>query len=206
MTRVTPTTDGTAEALFGRTRRSVLGLLYGRPDQSFYLREIVRLTGTGSGAVQRELSQLAGAGLVLREPRGPQVYFRANQQHPVYPELSGIIVKTAGIADVLRAVLAEVVEAGKVDVAFIYGSVASGRQGTASDVDVMIVGAIRLQDLAGPLRLAQNRLGREVNPTIYRPDEFRAKASGGAHFLRRVIAGPKIMLVGTTDEFERLAR
>ena len=202
---VSDTIDRTADALFGRTRRNVLGLLYGRPDQSFYLREIVRLTGSGLGPVQRELTQLAGAGLVRREPRGRQVYFSADRATPIFAELVGLMTKTAGIGDVLRSALAPLVAQGKVDLAFIYGSVASGRHDAASDVDLMIVGEARLEDVVPLLGAAQDRLGREVNPSVYGAEEFRPKAAKGAHFLRRVLAGPRIMLVGSPHELERLA-
>jgi len=199
------TTDGVAEALFGRTKRNVLALLFGRPNESFYLREIVRLIGAGTGAVQRELAQLTNAGLIRREVRGRQVYFTANPDAPVYQELRGLLAKTAGIADVLRALLGPFVEKKMITIAFIYGSVASGKHGPGSDVDLMIVGHLQLSALLPALRTAQNQLGREINPTIYEPKEFRTKLKRDAHFLRRVVTGPKLMLIGTTDELAGLA-
>lgn len=197
--------DGVAEALFGRTKRSVLSLLFGRPQESFYLREIVRLTGAGTGAVQRELSLLTGAGLVRREARGRQVYFTANADAPVYPELRGLLAKTAGIADLLRAALRPFADEERIALAFVYGSVASGKQGPRSDVDLMIIGDLSLSVLLPVLRRTQQELGREVNPTIYKPREFRAKLQKDAHFLRRVVAGPKLMLIGSSDELAELA-
>jgi len=194
-----------AEALFGRTKRSVLGLLFGRPNEAFYLREIVRLTGSGTGAVQRELALLNNAGLIRRETRGRQVYFTANPDSPVYPELLGLLAKTAGVADLLRTALSRFVEKKMIKSAFIYGSVASGKQGPQSDVDLMIIGRLSLSALMPILRKAQDDLGREVNPTIYEPDEFRTKVQKDAHFLRRVLSGPKVMLVGTSDELGRMA-
>lgn len=197
--------DQVAQALFGRTKRSVLGLLFGRPDDSFYLREIVRLTGAGTGAVQRELSQLTAAGLVRREVRGRQVYFTANHEAPVYPELRSLVAKTTGVVDVLRTALQPFVEKKSIILAFIYGSVATGKQGPKSDVDLMIIGDLSLSALIPALRKTQEELGREVNPTIHKPREFRGKIREDAHFLRRVLARPKVMVAGNPDELARLA-
>jgi uncharacterized protein len=197
--------DGVAEALFGRTRRSVLGLIFGRPDESFYLREIVRLTGAGTGAIQRELSQLTAAGLIRRELRGRQVYFTANPEAPVFPELRSLVAKTAGVVGLLRGALRSLVEKKMLIIAFIYGSVAAGKQGPKSDVDLMIIGELSLSTLLPILRKTQEELGREINPTIYRPREFRSKVREDAHFLRRVLARPKLMVIGTPDDLARLA-
>jgi len=119
-----------ARLLFGAVRRDVLALLYGRPEESFYLREIQRLVSAGIGPVQRELKQLTEAGLVERQERGNHVYFSANREAPIFAELQGILRKTTGATEVLRGVLRRLLEAGRVDVAFVYGSVAEGKQTT----------------------------------------------------------------------------
>lgn len=194
--------DSIAEALFGQTKRRVLALLFGRPESAFYLREIARETGSGTGAVQRELAQLVAAGLVRRSRQGLHVYFSADSASPVYGEMRSLLAKTAGIADVLRAALSELPKKAKVLVAFIYGSVAAGQHTSASDVDLMVIGRVQLADLLPTLRPIQERLGREVNPTIYRPDELAEPSS----FVRRVLDGPKIMLVGTEDDIADLGQ
>lgn len=198
--------DRVSRVLFGSVRREVLALLLGRPDERFYLREIVRAVGAGSGAVQRELTQLAAAELVRREVSGRQVYFSANQDATVFPELRAIINKTAGVADVVRASLAPLLRAGRIDVALVYGSVASGKQTVKSDVDLLAVGDATLGDLVPLLRAAERRLGREINPSVYPVAEFRAKLKRGAPFLRRIVAGPKLFVTGGEHELERLAR
>jgi uncharacterized protein len=129
-----------ARVLFGRTRRDVLALLLGRPDERFYLREIRRAIAGGSGAVQRELKQLVEAGLVQRQSEGRQVYFSADRGAAIFPELQAIIQKTAGAADVLRAGLAPLLRSERIVIAFVYGSVATGSQTAPSDVDVLILG------------------------------------------------------------------
>jgi len=193
--------DRIAEALFGQTKRRVLALLFGRPESAFYLREVARETGSGTGAVQRELAQLVAAGLVRRWRQGQPVYFSADPASPVYDEMRSLLAKTAGIADVLRAGLAELPRKAKILVAFIYGSVAAGQHTSASDVDLMVIGRVELADLLPALRPIQDRLGREVNPTVYRAEELAEPSS----FVRRVLDGPKIMLVGTEDDIANLA-
>jgi len=201
----TPTPDQAASALFGQTRRNVLTLLFGRPQESFYLRQMARETGAGTGAVQRELARLVRAGLVQRTPRGNQVYFSANPESPLFDELRGLVAKTAGIADVLRSALLELWQSKMIMVAFIYGSVALGNQRSSSDVDLMIIGRLDLKDLVPVLRKVQHRLGREVNPIIYRQEDLRGGLTKRAHFITRVMSGPKIMLFGNPDDLEQLA-
>ena len=198
--------DRVSRLLFGSVRREVLALLLGRPDERFYLREIVRSVGGGSGAVQRELKQLVDAGLVDREARGHQVYFAANREAPIFSELQAIVEKTAGTVDVLRASLAPLVRDGSIDVALVYGSVAAGKQTARSDVDVLTVGTITLTELVPALRIAEQRLGREINSSVYPAREFREKLKRGAPFLQRIMTGPKLFVAGDKRELERLAR
>ncbi len=174
-----PTPDTVSRLLFGSTRREVLALLLGRPDERFYLREILRAVGGGSGAVQRELKQLVEAGLVEREARGHQVYFSANRDAAIFPDLQAIIEKTAGAVDVLRTSLATLISQGRVEVVFVYGSVASGKKTARSDVDLLIVGDVSLEEAVPALRAAEARLGREVNPTVYPVNELRDRVKRG---------------------------
>jgi hypothetical protein len=96
---------GLADALFGRVRQRVLGLLFGHPERSYYANEIIGWVGSGSGSVQRELARLEASGLVTVTPRGRQKHFKANRGAPIFPELRGIVLKTSGLADVLRTAL-----------------------------------------------------------------------------------------------------
>jgi len=198
-------TSSIANALFGQTRRKVLGLLFGHPEASFYLRKIVRVVGGGTGAVQRELEQLTGAGLILRKADGRQIYFTANPDSPVFEEVRGLVTKTIGVHEVIRLALADFVERRLILSAFIYGSAATGKDRSESDVDLMVVGDLTLSALLPVLRPVQDRLGREINPTIYPVDELRHKLAGGNHFLQAVLSRPKVMLVGNENELAELA-
>jgi uncharacterized protein len=136
MLGTTESADKLASVLFGKAQQAVLGLLFGRPGESFYVREIVRATRVGQGAVQRELQRLAEAGIIDRVVRGRQVFYQANRRCPIFAELQGLVVKTAGVADVLRAALAPLVD--RIVVAFVFGSFASGEPRKTSDVDVLV--------------------------------------------------------------------
>lgn len=195
-----------ANVLFGQTRRDVLALLLGRPDERFYLREILRAAGGGSGGVQRELKQLVAAGILDRVREGRQVYFSANRDANIFPELQAIIQKTAGAGDVLRAALAPLIRQERIVLAFVYGSVAKGAQTANSDVDLLVIGDVTLTEVIPAVRDAEQRLGREVNPAVYPIAEFRKILNSGTAFLNRVVAGPKIFLAGDADELARLAR
>ena len=195
--------DGLAEALFSKNRRVILSLLYGHPDEAFYLRQIVRASGGGVGAIQRELRQLVQCGIIRRTVRGKQVYFQANDDCPVFAELKSLLLKTVGLADVLRTALAPL--ADRIEVAFLYGSVVQGKERKESDVDVMVVGDVLFADVVAAIGPAQKHLQREVNPTIYPASEFRSKITTGQHFLNRVLAAKKFFLIGDEHGLERLA-
>jgi predicted nucleotidyltransferase len=192
--------------LFGTVRRDVLALLYGNPEESFYLRQIQRVIGAGIGPVQRELQQLTDAGLIEREQRGSHVYFRANRHSPIFAELQGILRKTTGATEVLRQALFPLLESGKVNAAFVYGSVAEGKQTPKSDVDIFLLGDATMAEVVPSIREAESRLGRDINPSVYSLKELRAKLKARSGFLRRVLAGPKLMIAGDIRVIERLAR
>ena len=190
--------------LFGAYRRQVLALLLMHADQSFHVREIARITGKPAGTLYRELNSLAVAGLLTRSPFGNQIHYRANPACPIYEELRGILRKTFGVADVLRAALEP--RADWIDVAFVYGSVARGEERAASDVDVMIIGKLKFSDAVLALSPAEEMLRREVNPHVYSAREFKKKFTDGEPYLARAVQGSKIYLMGNDDDLGKLAR
>jgi predicted nucleotidyltransferase len=180
----------------------VLGLLYGRPDEAFYMREIIRMTALSPGSVKRELDELTAAELVVRETRGKQVFFQANIKSPVFDELRGLLLKTVGAAGVIRTTLLPL--AGRIRVAFLYGSVARGAVRRASDIDVIVVGEVAFGEVSDALCPAQEKLGREVNPVVFSVAEFLAKRRARHYFVSEVMAGEKVFVVGDSDDLERL--
>ncbi len=194
---------GIGTTLFGTVRRRVLGLLFREYGRDFYQREIVDAVGCGSGAVQRELGQLAEAGLITREKRGRMVFYQANRQSPVFEELRGLVMKTSGLADVIREALEP--DADRIEVAFIYGSMAEGTDDAHSDVDVMVIGDLTRRERAGSFIDTQISLNREVNSVYWSADRLRQKLRDGEHFARAVMRGPKVFVMGDEDELRRLA-
>lgn len=183
-------------------RRRVLGLLLLRPDEALHGREIARRTGLPAGTVTRELTRLAEVGLLQREKRGNQQVYRADTGCPIYTELASILRKTSGMADVLAQALAPA--ASTLRAAFVFGSVAQGRETAGSDIDLLLIGDIGFGQAVELLYPVQATLGREVNPKVFAVAEFAAKATTEA-FLRDVLAKPKIFLIGDEHELAELA-
>lgn len=187
------------EALFSKTQRQVLGLLFGNPDRSYYANEVVRLAGVGIGTVQRELEKLSGAGLLSVRRVGNQKHYQADRQSPIFEELRGIVLKTFGVGDVLRLALSEL--ADQITVAFIYGSVAKRTDKTNSDIDVMIISEdLSYDKVFSTLAPVESKIGRTVSPTLYKPYEFRDKLNADSSFLSRVIKQQKIFLIGAEND------
>ncbi len=191
-----------AEALFGKAQRAVLALLFGQPERAFYLREVVEAAGTGVSQVQKELDNLTRAGLVMREPRGNQVWFRANPASPVFAELKSLAAKTFGIADLVRDALRPFSK--KIVAAFIYGSVARGEHDAASDIDLLVVGDVAPSRLAPAQQKLGQVLGRRVSLVVFDTAELRGHLEAREHFVGNVMAQPKIWLYGSEDALKAL--
>ena len=193
---------GLGEALFGKARRGVIALLFGRPGASFYLREITAHANTGVSQVQKELATLSRVGLVTRERRGRQVYYRANADSPIFEELRGIAVKTFGVADVLREALRPF--AGRIRAAFVYGSVAKGTDTAQSDIDVMIISdGLTYSDVFPAIVEVEGRMGRKVNPSLFGEEELRRKHKEKNAFVTRTLEQPKIFLIGSNGDLPK---
>ena len=193
-----------ADALFPRVRQRVLALLYGNPDRSFFSNELIALAQSGTGAVQRELLALAQAGLLTVSAVGNQKHYQANRTSPVFAELRGLILKTSGVADVLRAALVPL--AARIDAAFVYGSVAKQEDTAASDVDVLVIADdLAYAELFAALEPAAATLGRKVNPTLYAGAEWARRVHKRNAFATRVLAQPKFWLIGSDESLHAVA-
>jgi predicted nucleotidyltransferase len=193
-----PQATSLADALFPRVRQRVLALLYGNPERSFFLNEVVALALSGTGAVQRELASLAQAGLLTVTAQGNQKHYQANVASPVFDELRGLILKTSGLVDVLRAALAPI--SARIDAAFVYGSVAKQQDTAQSDVDVLIISEdLGYADVFGTLEHAATTLGRKVNPTLYTSADMAKRIKQGNAFVTRVLKQPKMWLIGNEE-------
>ena len=186
--------ENLSSALFGKTRRKILGLFFSRSDQSFYLRQAVRITNAGQGTVQRELRRLVEAGILIRTKWGRQVYYQANKDCPIFKELQGLMIKTAGLADELRKALAPLSK--NIEIAVIYGSQARGTAESKSDVDLLIVGKIDELDLHRRITRVEGNLDRTVNYSLLDRREFDRRRQEQGGFLDRILKGDLIFIIG----------
>ena len=194
-------TSATIDALFPKTRQAILGATLGEPQRRWYMRELAMHLRLTPSSLQRELASLAQGGILLQKREGKHVYFQASVDSPIFQELQGLILKTLGLADVIREALRPL--ADRIQWAFIYGSVARSEEHSASDVDVMIIGQVGLADVSSPLRKAERRLNRAVNPTTYTLDEFAARLMSNHHFITTVMRSKKLFISGDPREFGR---
>ena len=189
--------DAVANVLFGKTRQAVLGLLFVPPASAFYLREMARMTGISTGALQKELDQLVAAGLVSRERDGNRVTYRADETHPVFDELSGLVNKTCGVAALLEQALRPL--SAKIEYAVLFGSFAKGSDQARSDIDLLVVGGVSLLELSKAVQVVEKRISREVNVRLYDLLEVRQRYRERDRFLTGVIEGPHVSLLGDFD-------
>jgi len=192
-----------ADFLFGPLRTRVLSALLLHPETSWHVRELARRLDTLPGSLNRELVKLADAGILSRQQIGNQVHYRANRNCPIFSELAGLLRKTSGLAAVLADALHPLGD--RIQSALIFGSVASGREHAQSDVDVLILGSADFADVLEALHPIQAQILREINPVVYRPEDFRAKLAANNTWARDVVERPKLFLIGGADDFAKLA-
>lgn len=192
-----------SDALFSKVRQRVLGLLYSHPDTDFHTNEIIRLTHSGTGAIQRELANLTDAGIITVKLIGNQKRYQANQAMPFFAELRSIILKTFGLADLIRKALEPI--STKIHIAFIYGSIAKQEDTANSDIDIILIGEdLTYADLFQQFEKTEKELGRKINPTFYSLPEWLHKNREKNHFVTKIMKHTKIFLVGTEDDLNNL--
>jgi DNA-binding transcriptional ArsR family regulator len=185
-----------AEILSSRVRSEIFRLLFGLSEKELYVREIERQAGLSIGTVRQELQKLLRMELVLARREGNRLYYRANREHPLFPDIRNIVLKTSGIVEPLKKAL----DKETVHIAFIFGSLADNQEGAASDVDLMVIGSVGLRTLSGWLSGISERIGREINPHVLSPKEYRKRKSSGEHFLNRVLGSARIFIKGSEDD------
>jgi predicted nucleotidyltransferase len=184
-----------ADALFTGTQQRVLALLFGQPERSFFTKELIDLTGGGSGAVQRELARLQASGLIVQTVLGNQKHYQANADAPIFAELCDIVAKMLGPVDTLRRALLPLNDA--LHLALLYGSVAKRSDTAHSDFDVLLVSdTLTLEQVYAALAPAEQQLGRTISPTLYTLAEFRKRLDAGNPFLTKVLTGKTVVMIG----------
>jgi DNA-binding transcriptional ArsR family regulator len=185
-----------------KRKAEILRLLFGVEDCELHLREIARRSRLALGTVQQELARLMKIGLIHSRKDGNRVYYQANRNSPVYPDLRNLVLKTTGMANVLRGALQQ----PDVRVVFVFGSVASDTAGPESDIDLMVIGDIGLRRVAILLSGIAAKLGREINPHVLTTEEFGKRKRAGDHFISSVLATPRLFIVGSEHELGELAQ
>ncbi len=189
------TASAMADALFTTTQQRVLARLFGLPDRSFFANELIGLTGSGSGAVQRELARLEASGLVTANWIGNQKHYQANKDCPIFSEIWGVVQKTVGVVGPLQVALQPL--AAQIRAAFVYGSIAKNEDTASSDIDVMVISdSLGYADVFSAVETATAQLGRPINPTLLTVAEVSKRVKAGTAFMTRVLAQPKIWLIG----------
>jgi len=178
----------------------VFRLLFGPNVARLHVREIERQSGLAVGTVRQELRRLAAQGLVQPTVDGNRTYYTANQNHPLYPDIRGLVLKTAGLVDVIRPAL----QHKQVRLAFVFGSLAGGKENAASDIDLMVIGSLKLRQLAAWLMGMGSKLGREINPHVMSEDEFVRRGKARDHFVSNVLASPRLFVIGDEHELEAM--
>lgn len=192
-----------SDVLFSKVQQRLLALLYIHPDKTYYTNELIRLSNSGTGAVQRELKKLTDVNLISVKTIGNQKHYAANRDSLYFAELRGIILKTFGLADIIIEALRPITS--KIYIAFIYGSIAKQEDTDTSDIDLMILSDdLSYVDIYPYLETAEMQLGRPINPSFYTRSEWSKKIAAANHFLTKIKQQPKIFVIGTNDELSKL--
>ncbi len=191
-----------SDILSSRVRAEIFRLLFGLNEKELHLREMERQVDLSLGTVRQDLQKLVKLDLVKTRRDGNRLYYRANTEHPLYPDIRHLVLKTAGLVEIFKNAL----DREGIEVAFIFGSLASSKERGESDVDLMVIGAIGLRTLSSRLSGVSEQIGREINPHTLTVTEFRRRKREGNHFLTNVLESPKLFIIGNGNDLEAMGR
>jgi uncharacterized protein len=191
-----------AELLSSRARAEIFRLLFSGTGEELHVREIERRSGLNDSTLRQELRKLLRLDLVQSRRDSNRVYYRAKTENPLHADIRSLVLKTSGLADVLKSVLMD----KRVRAAFVFGSIACGEEKSGSDVDLMVIGDLGLRDLSGLLSGIEEKIGREINPHVLHGDDFRKRVRAKEHFVSRIMESPKIFIIGSQDDLETMGR
>ena len=192
-----------AEILSSKVRSEIFRLLFGVDEKPLHMREIQRRAGYAIGTIQTELKKLLQLDLVTRRQEGNRVYYQANKQHPLYPDIRNVVLKTSGLVSLLHNAL---VQNLSIRVAFIFGSFARSDEKGESDVDLMVIGDLTLREVTALLSGVSEKISREINPHVLRVEEFVERKTRGEHFISQVLKSPKIFIIGSENDLGKMGR
>ena len=185
-----------SDILSSRVRAEIFRLLFGLDEKELHLREMERQAGLSLSTIRQDLQKLVKLDLLTTRRDGNRLYYRANTDHPLYPEIRNLVLKTAGLVEIFKSVL----NRDEVQVAFVFGSLASNKEKAASDVDLMVIGSVGLRTLSSWLSGVFEQVGREVNPISMTMEEFRRRQETGDHFISNVLESPKLFIIGDKND------
>jgi predicted nucleotidyltransferase len=191
-----------SDILSSRVRAEIFRLLFGLDEKELHLREMERQASLSLGTIRQDLQKLVKLDLVTARRDGNRLYYRANTEHPLYTDIRKLVLKTAGLVEILKSVL----NREGVKVAFVFGSLASNREKAASDVDLMVIGAVGLRALSSWLSGVSDQIGREINPHTLTVAEFRRRKEKGDHFLSNVLESPRLFIIGSENDLAAVGR
>ena len=194
--------DALSEILSSRSRAAIFKLLFSGMEKELHVREIQRRSTLNDSTIRQELRKLVRLDLVKGRKDSNRIYYRANKENPLYPELRNLVIKTTGVADVLREALRD----GRIQLAFVFGSIAGGEETAGSDVDLLVIGEIGFRGLSELLSGVSAEIGREINPYVMKKDEDRKRVKSGEHFISHILKSPKIFIVGADHDLEAIGR
>lgn len=192
-----------AELLSSKIRAEIFRILFGTRDGALHMREIERRSGFTTGTVQQELKKLYRLDLVKKSRDGNRLYYSANKEHPLYPEIRNIVLKTVGLVDILREALER---SPSIAYAFVFGSIARGDENTQSDIDLMVIGDLGLRDVTAMLAGVPENIGREINTHVMTHEEFFNRKAQGEHFVTHVLEDSKIFIIGGEHKFAKMVQ
>lgn len=180
-----------------QTRVDLLTLFFSHPEQRFYVRQISRDLGRDISGIKRELDNLEKAGLLSSEKVGNLRYYSVNRASPLYPEIKGIIAKTAGVQTTIKDAL-ERIEGVKW--ALIYTTNPRSAEEGLTAIELLLIGQVDLGKVNQTITSLERRLSREINYLVFDESEFRRRKAEDDPFLSEVLRGKKVVLIGGEDE------
>ncbi|MBW1851681.1 MAG: toxin-antitoxin system toxin subunit [Deltaproteobacteria bacterium] len=191
-----------SEILSSRTRAEIFRLLFGTVEEDLHVREIQRRSGLNDSTIRQELRKLVRLNLVIGRKDSNRVYYRAKKSSPLYPELRNLVLKTVGLADVLRDALQD----DRIQVVFVFGSMAGFRETADSDLDLFVIGDVGLRRISELLAGVTEKIGREINPHVMSRDEFQKRLKSGEHFISSIMKTSKLFIIGNEHDLETMGR
>jgi uncharacterized protein len=190
--------DKLSQILSSRTRAEIFKLLFGIKEEEVHIREIERRTQLNDRTIRQELIKLLKLDLVIDRKDSNRVYYRANKINPLYPEIHNLVLKSAGLRDILWDAL----NCDGIQIAFVFGSISEGKETSESDVDLFVIGSLGMRKISSLLSGIADKIGREINTHVMTGDEIKKRYSSKDHFIDSVIKTKKLFIIGTEDDLK----